>query len=75
MESLRAFQFDVVTLDLSGGESEWLPSALDLGAVSFLHWADGADVGPAIAAGIRWHLHVARRKEGQLDWSLEPLSA
>jgi hypothetical protein len=73
IESLRAFQFDAVAVDLAGGEGDWLASALDLGAVSFLLWADGADVGPAFAAGIRWHLHVARRKEGQLDWSLEPL--
>ncbi|MEQ1857523.1 MAG: hypothetical protein ABL963_13775 [Longimicrobiales bacterium] len=73
IESLRAFQFDAVTVDLGGGEGDWLTSALDLGAVSFLSWADGADVGPAFVAGIRWHLHVARRKEGHLDWSLEPL--
>jgi hypothetical protein len=73
IESLRGFQFDAVTVDLAGGEGDWLTSAMDLGAVSFLLWADGADVGPAIDAGIRWHLHVARRKEGQLDWALEPL--
>ena len=73
IESLRAFQFDAVAVDLAGGEGDWLTSALDLGAVSFLLWADGADIGPALEAGIRWHLHVARRKEGHLDWSLEPL--
>lgn len=73
IESLRAFRFDAVTVDLAGGEGDSLASALDLGSVSFLLWADGADVGPAVSAGIRWHLHVSRRKDGNLDWSLEPL--
>lgn len=73
IESLLAFQFDAVTVDLVGGEDDWAPSALNLGSVAFLLWADGADVGPAYDAGIRWHLHVLRRGDGQLDWSLEPL--
>ncbi len=73
LESLRAFQFDAVAVDLGGNDADWLPSALNLGSASFLSWADRADVGPVFAAGIRWHLHVARRKEGHLDWSLEPL--
>ena len=73
IESLLAFQFDAVTVDLAGGEADWAPSALNLGSVAFLLWADGADIGPAYDAGIRWHLHVLRRGDGQLDWSLEPL--
>ena len=73
IESLRAFQFDVVTVDLAMGDGDWATSALDLGSVAFLLWADGADVGPAHAAGIRWHLHIVRRGDDQLDWSLEPL--
>jgi len=73
IESLRAFQFDAVAVDLAGGERDWITSALDLGAVSFLLWPADADVGPAFEAGIRWQLHVTRRTEGQLEWSLEPL--
>ncbi len=73
IESLLPFQFDAVTVDLAGGEADWAPSASNLGSVAFLLWADGADVGPAYEAGIRWHLHVLRRSDGQLDWSLEPL--
>jgi len=73
VESLRGFQFDAVTLDLEGDEGLWLPSALELGAVTFLLGVGGADVGRAFDAGIRWHLHAARRKDGELDWSLEPL--
>lgn len=73
IESLRTFHCDAATVDLAGGEGDWLASALDLGAASFPLWADGADVGPTFETGIRWHLHVARGKEGQLDWSLEPL--
>lgn len=73
IESLRSFQFDVVTVDLARGDGDWATGALDLGSVAFLFWADGADVGPARDAGIRWHLHVVRRGDGQLDWSLEPM--
>jgi type IV pilus assembly protein PilB len=73
IESLRAFQFDAVTLDLEGDEAHWLASALDLGAVTFLLGVGGADVGPAFDAGVRWHLHAAPSKDGELAWSLEPL--
>jgi type IV pilus assembly protein PilB len=73
IDSLLSFQFDAVTVDLAGGEADWAPSAISLGSVAFLLWADGADVGPAYDAGIRWHLHVLRRGDGQVDWSLEPL--
>jgi type IV pilus assembly protein PilB len=74
LDSLRVFQFDVATLDLAGGEREWMASALDLASVAFLRWSDGADPALARESGIRWHLHVARRKDMGLDWSLEPLA-
>jgi type IV pilus assembly protein PilB len=75
IESLRTFQFDAVTLDVDSGETDWLASALDHRTVTFLLSADGADVGSAFDAGFRWHLHVARRNDAELDWSLEPLLA
>lgn len=73
METLRAFHFDVVTVDLSGNESEWAQSALDVASVAFLLWAAPEDVRPAYEAGIRWHLHITREDDSRLDWSLEPL--
>ena len=72
IESLRVFQFDVATLDLATVEPGAVTSALDLASVAFLLW-DGADPSTARAAGIRWHLHIARRSDAALDWSLEPL--
>jgi type IV pilus assembly protein PilB len=74
LDSLRVFQFDVASLDLAGGERGWMTSALDIASVTFLHWTDGADPALARDSGIRWHLHVARRKDLGLDWSLEPLA-
>jgi hypothetical protein len=74
IDSLRVFQFDVATLDLAGGQRGWMTSALDLASVTFLLWTDDAeDPAAAREAGIRWHLHVARRGDADLDWSLEPL--
>jgi len=75
LESLCAFQFDVVTVDLVGGgdASDWPASALDVGAVAFLLWSAAEDIGPAYAAGIRWHLRISQAEGGALDWTLEPL--
>jgi MshEN domain len=72
LETLRAFYFDVVTVDLSGGQSDWAASALDVASVAFLLW-DDSDVRPAYEAGIRWHLHIERQRDGGLEWTLEPL--
>lgn len=72
MEGLRAFHFDVATVDLADGSGGWTTSALDVASVAFLLWSDGG-LGPAYEAGIRWRLHIARSAEGELDWSLEPL--
>jgi hypothetical protein len=74
LDALRVFQFDVATLDLGDKEREWLSRSLDLSSVAFLLWTGGADPAPALDAGIRWRLHVARRQDLDLDWSLEPLS-
>jgi hypothetical protein len=72
LETLRAFHFDVVTVDLSGNADSWAASALDVASVAFLLWPSGADRRLAWEAGIRWELHI--KKDGSLlDWSLEPL--
>lgn len=73
LESLRAFHFDVVTVDLSGANRHWAKELLDVAAVAFLLWQVGDDTEPAFAAGIRWRLHVVQSDDAQLDWSLEPL--
>ncbi|MGE0160420.1 MAG: hypothetical protein AB7T31_13500 [Gemmatimonadales bacterium] len=73
LDALRVFRFDAVTLDLAGGEPDWMTSVMDLAAVAFLLWPDGADPSPAHDAGMRWHMHVTRRSDIDLDWSLEPL--
>lgn len=75
LDALRAFHFDVVTVDLSGGDQTWAESALDVASVAFLLWSDAEDVRPAIAAGIRWKLSITKDDEGALAWSLEPLNA
>jgi hypothetical protein len=75
LETLRAFQFDVVTVDLAGGPADWPASALDIASVAFLLWDVSDDAKPAYEAGVRWHLHIAQTGEGELDWTLEPLHA
>jgi len=73
LETLRAFRFDVVTVDLNGNEEAWASSALDVAAVAFLRWSHDQERRPAYEAGIRWELHVARLPDGDLKWSIEPL--
>jgi hypothetical protein len=73
LETLRAFHFDVVTVDLTGNEEAWAGSALDVAAVAFLLWPDEEERRPAYEAGIRWELRISRGEGGSLDWSLEPL--
>ena len=73
LDALRAFHFDVVTVDLAGGDKVWAENALDVASVAFLLWSVDDDLRPAHAAGIRWQLQVSRGEEGELDWSLEPL--
>lgn len=72
LETLRAFHFDVVTVDLTGNAAEWAGSALDVASVAFLLWPAEQDRRPAWEAGIRWELRL--EKDGsQLEWSLHPL--
>lgn len=73
LETLRAFHFDAVTVDLHGGASDWPANALDVASVAFLLWGAEDDFGPAYEAGIRWHLRVEAGEEGELDWTLAPL--
>jgi type IV pilus assembly protein PilB len=72
LEALRAFHFDVVTVDLPGGGYGWAASALDVASVAFVLWAED-DLGPAYEAGVRWHLRVARVEDDRLEWELGPL--
>ena len=72
LETLRAFHFDVVTVDLTGNAENWASTALDVASVAFLLWPSSADRRPAWEAGIRWELAL-RQDGGRLDWSLEPL--
>jgi hypothetical protein len=74
LETLRAFHFDVVTVDLSGGDKAWAESALDIASVAFLLWPADDDTRPAHSAGIRWRLSIARNEQDELDWSLDPLN-
>lgn len=75
IEKLRAFHFDVVTVDLTEGEKAWTESALDIASVAFLLWPDGENPRPAYEAGIRWQLRIRRDVGEHLEWSLEPLHA
>jgi len=71
LEALRAFHFDVVTVDLEGGGADWADAALDLASIAFVLWTR-EDLGPAHSAGVRWRLHLARVAD-TIEWRLEPL--
>ena len=73
LETLRAFHFDVVTVDLTGNQADWAGSALDVASVAFLLWPAGQDRGPAYDAGIRWEMHIVKEEGDHLEWTLEPL--
>ncbi len=73
LETLRAFHFDVVTVDLTGNQDSWASTALDVASVAFLLWPMDVDRRPAYDAGIRWELHIERVAGNQLEWTLEPL--
>jgi hypothetical protein len=73
IEELRAFHFDVVTADLSRGDIQRTGSALDIASVAFLLWSKGQATAPALEAGIRWRLGIAREAGDHLEWTLEPL--
>jgi type IV pilus assembly protein PilB len=73
LETLRAFRFDTVAVDLWSGAPDWPASALDVASVAFLLWRADDDMGPAYEAGVRWHLHIQEQDGGGLEWSLEAL--
>lgn len=73
LETLRAFHFDVVTVDLTGNQSDWASTALDVASVAFLLWPAEEDRRPAYDAGIRWELRIARLEGNRLEWTLDPL--
>ena len=73
LDTLRAFHFDVVTVDLTGNESDWAGSALDVASVAFLLWPADKERDAASQAGIRWEMHITRADGGRLEWSLKPL--
>lgn len=73
LETLRAFHFDVVTVDLTGNQADWASSALDVASVAFLLWPASQDRRLAYDAGIRWEMHIVREEGDHLEWSLEPL--
>lgn len=73
LDGLRAFHFDVVTVDLSTPPGEWASSTLDVAAVAFLLWEDPEDRRVAQEAGVRWELRIVREEGDRLEWTLEPL--
>jgi type IV pilus assembly protein PilB len=72
VESLRAFQFDAVTVDPSGADLDWALRALDVAPVAFVHWR-GEMGREAFDAGIRWELGVLREEGQRLAWHLDSL--
>lgn len=75
LDTLRAFHFDVVTVDLTGNAEAWASTALDVASVAFLRWGKEEDRRAAYDAGIRWELHLRRPTEDDpLEWVLEPLA-
>ena len=72
LEALRAFHFDVVTVDLTGGHRNWTEQTLNIGSVAFLLWPGDESTTEAREAGIRWRLHLTGAEE-ELEWVLEPL--
>lgn len=73
LEAVRAFHFDVVTVDLGGSPSSWLDLCLDLAACAFVRWDPSEKLRIAYEAGIRWELKIVHADSGSLQWSLEPL--
>ena len=73
LEDLRAFHFDVVTVDLDGKPQSWLDPCLDIAACAFVRWPQDEPPRTAYDSGVRWELKI-RKKDGRyLEWSLEPI--
>lgn len=73
LETLRAFHFDVVTVDLSGHPGTWTATALDVASVVFILWGPDQDLGMARREGVRWRVHLARSEGDHMEWSLGPI--
>ena len=65
LAALRAFHFDVVTVDLAGEGPAWGEGALDVASVAFILWPAGDDTTPAVQAGIRWALRQVESQPSQ----------
>lgn len=74
LNELRPFHFDVVTVDLEGGDPGWAEVALDMAAVTFLYWPRADDTSAMYGFGVRWVLRVERGDGDTLNWSLEALN-
>jgi len=72
LTQLRAFHFDVATVDLTGPTADWARVASDVATVTLIRWRD-ADTSSAPDVGLRWQLHLESTAGGQVDWSLRPL--
>lgn len=73
VRALRSFHFDVATVDLSGSPEVWARAAADVATVAFLLWDGAGAHGPD--ADIRWELRLQSPSEGQVEWSLHPLTS
>jgi type IV pilus assembly protein PilB len=73
LETLGAFHFDVVTVDLGGAPEAWLQGCLDVAACAFIRWPGEENLRTAHEAGVRWMMTIHRKEEGCLDWNLEPI--
>ena len=73
LEALRAFHFDVVTVDLSAPPAEWLESSLDIASCAFIRWTEEHKLRVAHEAGVRWELKIVRMEGDHLEWTLEPI--
>ncbi len=74
LDGIRAFHFDVVTVDLPSDPEDWITPALDIAAVAFVLWPSDKDRRIAYEAGIRWILTITAEESGRLDWTLDPVS-
>lgn len=75
LETLRAFRFDVVTVELTGDPGDGSLSAIDLAPVVFLRGKPGTGPDAADAADVRWELNISENANGDLEWSLAPFPA
>ena len=70
LETLRAFHFDVVTVDLTGNRSDWASTALDVASVAFLLWPMEEDRRAGARRG--YPLGAAHRTHGREPPRVDP---